>query len=61
MAVLEVECIARMQDWLKARKSIDIKHLINRIKNMMHMSISMFDRECLVKKMFDKKINILSR
>ena len=40
MAVLEVECIARMQGWLKARKSIDMKYHINRIKDMMHMSIS---------------------
>lgn len=40
MKVLEVEYILKMQGWLKARKCIDIKYHINRIMNMMHMSIS---------------------
>lgn len=40
MKVLEVECIARMQGWLKTRKSIDVKHHINRLRNMTPLIIS---------------------
>lgn len=40
MKVLEVECIARMQGWLKIRKSIDVKHHINRLRNMTPVIIS---------------------
>lgn len=40
MKVLEADCSARMQGWLKARKSIDVKYHINRTRNMTHIIIS---------------------
>lgn len=55
MKVLEAECSARMQGWLKTKKSIDVKYHINRTRNMTHMIISMG-----IENISDKKPNILS-
>ena len=50
----EVEFIPSMQGWFNIQKSINVIHLINRIKEKTHISMWLIDHLSRHRKTFDK-------